>query len=59
MEKKNQIVYDENKQFFIVNVAHKIPIIQLLMKGGPLSVLRVCGAIKHQTPVLVIQVCLI
>ena len=37
-------------------IVHKIPIVQLLIEGGPSSVLTVYESVKQRTPVIVIQV---
>ncbi|CAF1621290.1 unnamed protein product [Rotaria magnacalcarata] len=36
---------------------YKIPIIQILIEGGPSSLLTVVEAVTHETPVIVIEVC--
>jgi hypothetical protein len=42
--------------FFSLRVVHEIPIVQILIEGGPSSVLTVWEAVKHKTPVIIIQV---
>ncbi|CAF3085598.1 unnamed protein product [Rotaria socialis] len=36
---------------------YKIPIIQILIEGGPSSLLTMVEAVTHETPVIVIEVC--
>lgn len=42
--------------FSLRKIVHKIPIVQLLIEGGPSSVLTVYESVKQRTPVIVIQV---
>jgi hypothetical protein len=44
------------KLFVSSIIVHQIPIVQILLEGGPSSILTVYEAIKHKTPVIIIQV---
>jgi len=45
-----------HQRIFFFIIGHEIPIVQILIEGGPSSVLTICEAVEHKTPVIIIQV---